>query len=227
MDDRLAEAIRREVRPSEELLGQGRPRQGWRLGQADLIAIPFAVVWCVIACLAGASMARKGIGPAEVIFLVFAAVAGLYLFVGRFWVEAKNRAASACAITSERMIFVRRRTVHSLRLEEIEEMRMWRRRDDRLRPAPDATAVGRRGRASRLRPEGISQVRVGGRREGGSSTSSGRPDASGGYGVRRLRPRTVPTRRGTRRCRRWLGGDRLPARDSTRAAVPASDMEWT
>jgi Bacterial PH domain len=117
--------VRGELGPGEELLWAGRPRQGLVLRAADAFLIPFSLLWAGFAVFWEAMVIRQG-GP--LFFAVWGVpfvLVGLYITFGRFWVDARMRAATHYAVTSERVVitlglFARR--VKSLSLDTLSDV---------------------------------------------------------------------------------------------------------
>lgn len=93
-------AILDYLQPGEVLLWKGAPPQGVVLRLADLLVIPFALLWTGFALFAGVDS-----GADWFFALPFLAV-GLYLVVGRFWVDARMRAATLYGVTDRRVLIV-------------------------------------------------------------------------------------------------------------------------
>jgi hypothetical protein len=99
-------AIRQDLRPDERLLWSGQPPQGVRLQAADAFLIPlsilwsgFAIFWEILVIVLGAPLFFTGLGVPFVIL-------GLYLVVGRFWVDARQRARTFYALTDRRVVII-------------------------------------------------------------------------------------------------------------------------
>lgn len=96
--------VERILNSDERLLWSGQPRQGLRLRPADLFAIPFSLLWAGFACfwLYGV-FAEKAPLLFKFVGTLFA-LCGLYLVVGRFFVDSQTRARTFYAVTSDRII---------------------------------------------------------------------------------------------------------------------------
>jgi hypothetical protein len=103
MNDAESE-IRRLLDPGESLVWSGMPIQGVRLRAGDVVLIPFSLLWggfavfwetMVLVSRAPWFMALFG--------MPFVAI-GLYLIVGRFFVDAKTRARTFYGITDRRVV---------------------------------------------------------------------------------------------------------------------------
>ena len=126
------DVIGREIPPGERLLWSGRPPQGLRLRGADLYLIPIGLCWTAFAVFALVSTLTReepALGAAiNAPFLLLLVALGVYMLVGRLWVDAYWRRGTCYGVTSERVVVVttwfRRVSVHSLVLQQIAEVRL-------------------------------------------------------------------------------------------------------
>jgi hypothetical protein len=132
----------------ERLLWTGRPRQGLLLRGSDAFAIPFSLFWGGFALFWNASVWRMGAPWFFRLFGLPFLVMGLYVTVGRFWWEARVRARTAYALTSERIIIASgglRPTLKSLGLQTLSDVSVTERRDGSgtilLGPTPSGTMM--------------------------------------------------------------------------------------
>lgn len=126
----------REIEPQlgagEELLWAGRPYQGlFLLRPSDAFLIPFSFLWLgfVIAALIGAQ--KAGESDPLMVLLVFGTL-GLYLVLGRFVIDARQRQRTFYGLTDQRVIIVRgllQREVKSINLKTISDLSLSERRD--------------------------------------------------------------------------------------------------
>ncbi|MCX7364660.1 MAG: PH domain-containing protein [Alphaproteobacteria bacterium] len=128
----LPQELGRELVASETLLWSGQPRQGVMLRQADFLLIPFSLLWGGFAFLWEASVIASGApAPAAVFGLPFVAAA-IYLIIGRFFIDAWQRAKTYYAVTTERVIIVSgifSKIIKTLDLRTLGEMSLSERRD--------------------------------------------------------------------------------------------------
>jgi len=108
----------------ERILWSGKPGQGLLLGERDIYAIPFTLLWCgfVIFWTVGATRAA-GLGPLlfGALFLCF----GAYNLLGRFIVDAWIRRHLCYAVTNRRILIARPAPFskfNALNLEQIPEL---------------------------------------------------------------------------------------------------------
>jgi hypothetical protein len=125
--------ISRELAGSEKVLWTGQPRQGIVLRAFDAFVIPFSLVWCggVAFILFEAATAPNTPLFFVLFALVFVAI-GIYLVVGRFLTEARQRARTFYAVTNDRIVIVSglfSRTVKSIDLKTLGEMALSERRN--------------------------------------------------------------------------------------------------
>jgi len=88
----------------ERQLWAGAPRQGIVFRGADVFMIPFSLFWGGFAVFFVATVARSH-GPRLFLFWAIPFVlVGLYITVGRFFLDARRRARTTYAVTSDRVI---------------------------------------------------------------------------------------------------------------------------
>jgi hypothetical protein len=90
----------------ERLLWSGKPRQGLMLRSSDLFAIPFSLLWCAFVIFWQSMVVAT---QAPVLFQLWGVpfiVIGLYIVVGRFFVDAAGRGRTDYAVTSQRIIII-------------------------------------------------------------------------------------------------------------------------
>jgi hypothetical protein len=121
----IQQVITREVGPGERLLWSGQPWQGIRMQRADLLLFPLGVMWFGFASLWEWSIIARG---ASVVFWLWGIpflVVGLYIMLGRFFVDARQRAVTFYALTDKRIFIVSgvlKRQVKSLPLNSLSDL---------------------------------------------------------------------------------------------------------
>jgi hypothetical protein len=104
------EVIARELDPGESLLWSGQPRKGIVFRGADVVLIPFSLMWGGFAIFWEAmalSQARKQDGSALFgLFGIPFVLIGLYIMFGRFIVDAIQREHTCYGVTDRRAIIV-------------------------------------------------------------------------------------------------------------------------
>lgn len=121
----IPEAIRSRLSPGEQVLWHGQPRQGIVFRASDALMIPFslfwggfAIYWEWLALRMDAPWFFKLWGIPFVLF-------GLYIIVGRFFWDARQRQRTHYALTGERAIIAiesGRGGVQSVRLKNLAEV---------------------------------------------------------------------------------------------------------
>jgi hypothetical protein len=127
--EQVAQALER----GERLLWVGVPRQGLMLRAADWFLIAFSLLWGGFAIFWESSV--LGIPNAPLVMKLWGipfVLIGLYLIVGRFFVDAKMREKTIYALTGERILIfsgILRRESKSLTLRNIPEVSVVKARD--------------------------------------------------------------------------------------------------
>ena len=128
----IAESIRSELAPGEQVLWSGQPRQGLVVRGSDAFAIPFSLLWAGFAVFWLVTAARSGAPLPFVLFGVPFVVVGVYIVIGRFLVESKQREKTFYAVTQQRIIIASglfSRRVKSLNLKTISDLSISERSD--------------------------------------------------------------------------------------------------
>ena len=123
-----------ELATSETVVWFGQPRQGIVLRSVDAFLIPFSLLWGGFAIFWEISTFVIGAPAFFSLFGLIFVVIGIYLIVGRFFVDAKQRTQTFYAVTNDRVIIVSglfSRTVKSIDLKTLGEMSLSERRDGR------------------------------------------------------------------------------------------------
>jgi len=91
----------------ERVIWSGRPRQGLLLRGMDAFAIPFGLVWTSIPLFGAWATLRRPNGDLFALIPVIPFILiGLYLIVGRFFIDAAQRRRTFYALTNERILIV-------------------------------------------------------------------------------------------------------------------------
>jgi hypothetical protein len=129
----MPEEVSQALERGERLLWVGAPRQGLKLRSADLLLIPFSLLWGGFAVFWESSVLAIPNSPwfMKLWGIPFVLI-GLYLIVGRFFVDAKMRKNAIYAVTSQRVLIfsgIFRRETKSLTLRNIPEVSVVSARD--------------------------------------------------------------------------------------------------
>jgi membrane protein implicated in regulation of membrane protease activity len=103
-DVALTASLQSSLRPGEQLLWCGRPDSSVVLVAADLIAIPFSIVWLAIALTWEFAVSATGGPPWFRLVGVPFVLIGVYLLAGRFVTRWARKRKTIYAITNQRVI---------------------------------------------------------------------------------------------------------------------------
>ncbi|MCA9114933.1 MAG: PH domain-containing protein [Planctomycetaceae bacterium] len=121
-----------ELSPGERLLWAGQPRKGLMFRQIDVIMIPFSLMFCGFAVFWEYMVLRMEAPLDFALFgLLFVAV-GLYLLIGRYFVDAWQRARTFYGVTSDRILIIsgiHQRSTRSIPLDQLKELSLTERSD--------------------------------------------------------------------------------------------------
>jgi hypothetical protein len=136
MSDFDGSSIERELNSGEHLLWKGRPRGGIRLRSIDFFLIPFSLIWSGFAFFAGfaavVSVKRGSNDWSALIPVIPFVLAGFYILIGRFFVDAITRSKTEYAVTNRRAIIVSglfSRSIKSIDLRSTSEIALNERGD--------------------------------------------------------------------------------------------------
>ena len=107
MDAEARKAISAELSGTERLLWAGMPKQGLRLRLSDLIAIPFSLMWGGFAIYWEFTALSSGLPLFFQLWGLPFVFAGIYLIVGRFFVDSFQRSRTYYGLSDRNAIIVR------------------------------------------------------------------------------------------------------------------------
>ncbi len=140
----LIRSLETELDHDETLVWTGRPKQGVILRRLDALLIPFTLVWASLSFfiflgVLGAAFvdgAFRAVALFPLLFLTPFLLAGVYITVGRFYVDARRRARTIYGLTERRAITVTAtafgaRRARGVVLRNLEELSIEEARDGR------------------------------------------------------------------------------------------------
>lgn len=126
--------IAQALSSGESLIWSGAPRRGVALRPGDAYMIPFSLLWGGFAIFWEANVLRMK-GPNTAFMSIWGipfVLVGLYLIVGRFFVDARIRAKTFYGLTDRRAIIISGmffRTINSLPLRTLTDISLQERSD--------------------------------------------------------------------------------------------------
>lgn len=146
-----------ELKPGEKLLWCGKPPGGIRFRAGDILLIPFSLAWGGFALFWEGSVLtiaiRKGAGQGfapwgMVLFGIPFVVVGLYLLVGRFVFDWRDRMLTHYGLTDQRVLLLHGQNLTAIALKGLADVRVFER-------------IGGRGDIFFGRPQTVSHRRTG------------------------------------------------------------------
>ena len=104
MNRDIAKILEKQLFPNERLLWAGQPKQGIVFRGSDLFLIPFSLLWAAFAFYWEWTAYTSG---APLFFLMFGGVfvvVGIYVVLGRFFVDAFVRSKTYYGISNNRIL---------------------------------------------------------------------------------------------------------------------------
>jgi Bacterial PH domain len=126
--------IARTLDSGESLIWSGTPRQGMTLRPTDAYIIPFSLLWGGFAIFWEASVLRIS-GPNSLFMSLWGipfVLIGLYMIVGRFFLDARIRAKTFYGLTNRRAVIISglfSRTINSIPLRTLTDISLQERSD--------------------------------------------------------------------------------------------------
>src|ERR1700733_4661734 len=113
MDDQMTTSdspFAQRLLVGEKVLWRGRPQQGLMLTGRDSLLIPFSLVWGGFAVFWESNVLRMPNAPVFMpLFGAMFVLIGLFLIIGRFFVDAWIRTGVFYALTDRRILILRSR----------------------------------------------------------------------------------------------------------------------
>jgi hypothetical protein len=126
------QALRPELDQSERLLWSGRPQQGLRLRSGDILMIPFSLMWGGFAFFWEFSVANAKTPFFFKLWGIPFVLMGIYIILGRFFMESYLRGRTYYGVTDRRVIIVNgltNREVKSLTLPGLSDISLSEKND--------------------------------------------------------------------------------------------------
>jgi hypothetical protein len=118
--------------PNETFVWTGRPKPGIRFRATDFFLIPFSLLWGGFAIFWESTVIATN---SPVLFKLWGipfVLVGLYMIVGRFFVDALRRSNTLYAITNERILIrsgIRNREIKSINIKTLDEITLQEKSD--------------------------------------------------------------------------------------------------
>lgn len=97
-------ALQQYLDPNENLLWTGKPKKGIIFRPSDIFLIPFSILWCSFAIFWFITVLTSGAPFFFALFGIVFVALGLNFVLGRFIIDAKQRANTIYGLTEHRVI---------------------------------------------------------------------------------------------------------------------------
>ena len=121
-----------ELESGERLLWSGVPRQGLVLRSRDAFLIPFSLLWGGFAFFWEGTVLRSGGPTFFALWGIPFVIMGVYLIVGRFFVDSVQRSRTAYGVTDRRILILSgllSKTVKSLSVKTLADVSLTEKAD--------------------------------------------------------------------------------------------------
>jgi len=132
-DNTAQAAVVRELQAGEHLLWSGMPRQGLRFRSGDIFMVPFSLLWGGGAFF-GVYKSATSDHPSSLstIWGIPFVLVGIYLIIGRFFIDAYQRSRTYYGVTNQRVLILSgiwTREVKTVSLQNLNEIALTERSD--------------------------------------------------------------------------------------------------
>ena len=125
----VAQTVPFEFERGERSVWIGAPRQGLVLRPTDAFMIPFSFLWAGFAVFWEASVLRTSAPGFFALWGIPFVLIGVYITIGRFFVDAWRRGRTSYALTSERIIIRTGASTKSLTVRTLSDVTLTERHD--------------------------------------------------------------------------------------------------
>ncbi|MEZ5013983.1 MAG: PH domain-containing protein [Chitinophagales bacterium] len=132
MDFSVTTELQQHLDNNEKLVWTGRPKTGIVFRTADILLIPFSLLWCGFAIFWFTTAWSSGAPFFFVIFGIPFVIIGLIFVFGRFIIDAKQRENTYYGLTDDRIIIksgIYRKVIKSLNVKTLSDIEYVEKRD--------------------------------------------------------------------------------------------------
>jgi hypothetical protein len=134
LPENTTDKFRDELNPGERIIWSGRPQQGLMVRPGDALMIPFSLLWGGFAVFWEFGVVASGAPFFFTLWGIPFVLVGLYVILGRFFVDAAQRKKTYYALTNERIIIISglfNQNIKSLELKKVPELNLSTKGDDK------------------------------------------------------------------------------------------------
>lgn len=125
MDDlSAATAVQSYIQSGEKILWAGRPGQGLRLQSSDKFLVPFSLLWGGFAIFWESGVIATRAPIFMKLWGIPFVLVGLYLIVGRFFWDSWIRSQQIYALTNQRLVTLRGKSLVSSSLRSLPQLNL-------------------------------------------------------------------------------------------------------